>query len=328
MEKKIGILGAGGWGTTIAFLLNKKGHKVTLWEPLKENFDVLSENRENKLFFPGFKISPRIYLTNSLKETLENSEMLIITVRSVFMRRTSEMLKKHYRGQPVLIGTKGLEIKTSKTMSQVLEEKTGKIPYGILSGPTIAREIAEGNPAAAVIASTSNKTARSFQLVISSEILRIYTTKDVNGVQIGGAFKNVIAIGSGIIDGLNLGSNTKASFITRGLTEMTKIGSAMGGKEKTFSGLSGIGDIITTSFSKMSRNHSFGEGIVREGKEKYLERTKMVIEGIPATRAFYTLSRKNNTESPITRAIYRIVYLDKKPEDEIKNLMQRKLKKE
>ena len=171
-------------------------------------------------------------------------------------------------------------------------------------------------------------SVEDFQKILSCDNLRLYTNKDVIGVELGGALKNVIAIGAGIIDGLRLGTNTKASYITRGLREMVRIGKILGGKEETFWGLSGIGDLITTCFSPYSRNRSFGQAIVEVGKEKYLRNTKMVIEGIYTTKSLYTLSKKMNIETPITDAIYRIVFLNKKPTDEIKKLMRRSLKEE
>jgi len=214
-------------------------------------------------------------------------------------------------------------------MSEIWTETvSGNIPSGILSGPTIAKEISRGMPSAAVIATRERRAGIVFQKMLNCDTLRIYTTRDIVGVEIGGSFKNVIAIGSGIIDGLRLGINTKSAYLTRGLEEMIRIGCALGGREKTFRGLSGIGDLITTSFSKYSRNRSFGEAIVETDIEKYLKKNKMVIEGIPTTKAFYNLSKKMDIEIPITSSIYRIIYENARPEDEIKKLMQRKMREE
>jgi glycerol-3-phosphate dehydrogenase (NAD(P)+) len=329
MEEKIGVLGAGGWGITLACLLNRAGVRITLWEPLSENYISLKRDRENKEYFPGVKIPESVVITNSLEEALTNSGAIILVVRSVFFRETVKRIKKIYRGQPVIIGTKGIEIKTGKRMSGILTEILSEdISFGILSGPTIARELAEGRPSAAVVATTEKRLGLTFQEMLSCDILRVYTSDDVIGVETGGAFKNIIAIGSGMIDGLGLGINTKSSYLTRGLNEMINIGRALGGKEKTFRGLSGIGDLITTSFSRYSRNRSFGEGIIKTDKEKYLKNHRMVIEGIPTTKAFYKLSKKMNIELPITASLYRIIYNNVKPEVEIKKLMQRKTKEE
>jgi len=328
MGEKIGILGSGGWGICLSLLLYKKNNEIILWEPIKENYKILIKERENKIYFPEVKIPQNIVITNSIKKALNNSESLIITVRSTFFRKTIEKIEKYYKGQKILIGTKGMEPKERKLFSDVIEEKKIIKKYGFLSGPTIAREIIKGFPAAAVIASNSKNLSLYFQKLLSSEIFRVYITDDIKGVQIGGSFKNVIAIGAGIIDGLGLGINTKASYLTRGLNEIIKIGKKLGGKEKTFRGLSGIGDLITTSFSKYSRNRSFGEGIIKEGKENYLKKAKMVIEGIYSTEAYFKISKELNVELPITSSIYRIIFAESNPFDEIKNLMKRKLKKE
>ncbi|MCM8818136.1 MAG: NAD(P)-dependent glycerol-3-phosphate dehydrogenase [Candidatus Omnitrophica bacterium] len=328
MGKKIGILGSGAWGISLAILLEKLNHKIYLWEPLKENYEILIKKRENVDYFKGVKIPYSVEISNSIKEVVSEVEVLIVVVRSAFFRKTIKLLKNLYKNQPVIIGTKGLEYKTDKRMSEIYEEFLNGDNLAVLSGPTIAKEIAEGYPTAAVIASKNEEIGRFFQKLISCEKFRIYTSKDIIGVEIGGAFKNVIAIGAGIIDGLSLGINTKASYLTRGLNEMIKIGVFLGGEEKTFRGLSGLGDLITTSFSKYSRNRSFGEGIVKIGMEEYLKKTKMVIEGIPTTKAFYTLSKKYGIELPITNSIYRILYKRGNPEKEIKRLMLRELKKE
>ncbi|RKY30862.1 MAG: glycerol-3-phosphate dehydrogenase [Candidatus Omnitrophota bacterium] len=327
MGKKIGILGAGGWGTTLSILLNKKGYEVILWEVFPEYAKILREKRENIYYLPGIKIPSSINITSDIEKVME-SPFLIIAIPSRYFRDIIKKMKNFYKGQPLLIGTKGLEIETGKRMSEIVEEEIGKVPLAIISGPTIAREIAKGFPAAAVVASKDKKIGENFQKILSCDNLRLYTNKDVAGVELGGALKNVIAIGAGIIDGLKLGTNTKASYITRGLKEMVRIGKILGGKEKTFWGLSGMGDLITTCFSPYSRNRSFGQAIVEVGKEEYLRKTKMAIEGIYTTKSIYKISKKMKIETPIIDAIYRIVFLNKEPKDEIKRLMRRRLKEE
>ena len=327
MGKKIGILGAGGWGTTLSILLNKKGYEVILWEVFPEYAKILREKRENIYYLPGIKIPSSINITSDIEKVME-SPFLIIAIPSRYFRDIIKKMKNFYKGQPLLIGTKGLEIETGKRMSEIVEEEIGKVPLAIISGPTIAREIAKGFPAAAVVASKDKKVGENFQKILSCDNLRLYTNKDVAGVELGGALKNVIAIGAGIIDGLKLGTNTKASYITRGLKEMVRIGKILGGKEKTFWGLSGMGDLITTCFSPYSRNRSFRQAIVEVGKEEYLRKTKMAIEGIYTTKSIYKISKKMKIETPIIDAIYRIVFLNKEPKDEIKRLMRRRLKEE
>ncbi|MCM8767811.1 MAG: NAD(P)-dependent glycerol-3-phosphate dehydrogenase [Candidatus Omnitrophica bacterium] len=328
MDKKIGIIGSGGWGIALSIIFNKLKYIVHLWEPLKENYEILVKKRENVNYFKGVKIPKKVIISNSLEEVVNDSEILIIVVRSSFFRTTIENLKNIYKNQYVIIGTKGLEFQTGKRMSEIFSEYIKTDNFVVLSGPTIAREIVKGYPTAAVIASKNFGISEYLQRIISCENFRIYSSTDIIGVEIGGAFKNIVAIGAGIIDGLKLGINTKSSYITRGLNEMIKIGTFLGGEEKTFRGLSGIGDLITTSFSKYSRNRSFGEGIVKVGKEKYLKEAKMVIEGIPTTKAFYELSKKFKIELPITEAIYRIIYENSDLKEEIKKLMLRELKRE
>jgi glycerol-3-phosphate dehydrogenase (NAD(P)+) len=327
MGEKIGIIGAGGWGIALSILLNRL-YEIYMWEPLKKNYEILIKNRENPDYLKGVKIPNSIKISNSIKDIVNEVEILLIVVRSSFFRKTINLIKKFYRNQPILIGTKGLDFKTCKRMSEILKELINTKNFAVISGPTIAKEIVKGYPTAAVIASYNKHIAKYFQKLISCGKFRIYTSDDVIGVEIGGSFKNVIAIGAGIIDGLALGTNTKSSYISRGLNEMIKIGKILGGKEKTFRGLSGLGDLITTSFSKYSRNRSFGEGIIKVGKDKYLKKTKMVIEGIPTTKAFYKLSQKYNVELPITNSIYRIIYKNSDPLDEINKLMLRELKEE
>ena len=328
-KKKISVLGAGGWGITLARLMDKQGHQITLWEPIEENLVILTKQREAIDYFPGFKIPKDIIITGSIKEAILHSDVIIIAVRSAFLRDTAEQIKGLYNSQPILSGTKGLEISTGKSVSEILVSEIGKdTPIGILSGPTIAKEIAQGMPSAAVVASQKKTLSAFFQNILNCETLRIYTSSDVKGVEVGGAFKNIIAIGAGIIDGIGLGINTKSAYLSRGLNEMIEIGCQLGGKEKTFRGLSGIGDLITTSFSVFSRNRSFGEAIITKGKKKYLKDSKMVIEGLFTTKAFFNLSKKMNVELPITESIYKILYEEAKPETEIKKLMMRKLKEE
>ncbi len=329
MGRKIGIMGAGGWGITLATLLSERGNSVILWEPVVSNYLLLKRKRENIDYFPGFKIPAQVIITGSMEETVVDSDFLILVVRSSFFREAVRQLRDLYDGQPTLIGTKGLELPAGKRMSEILVSEIGvDTLFGVLSGPTIAKEVAAGMPSAAVVATTKKSLGLAFQKILSCDTLRVYTSRDVIGVEVAGAFKNVIAIGAGIIDGFGLGVNTKSSYLTRGLNEMMKIGCALGARERTFRGLSGIGDLMTTSFSIYSRNRTFGEAMIKTGKERYLKRSKMVIEGIPATKAFYNLGRKLGIELPITESLYRIIYADRKPQDEITKLMRRKSKEE
>ena len=327
MAKEIAVIGAGGWGTTISLLLVHKGHNVILWEAFPDYAEILKQKRENVEFLPGIKLPDSIAITDSI-QTIASSDLIIIAVPSQHFRETIRKLQPYYKDQPILTATKGLELKQGKTMSTVIQEELGNISFAVLSGPTIACEIVNGSPAAAVIASYDKKTGALFQKILSSGLLRLYTNNDVRGVELAAAFKNVIAIGAGIIDGLKYGTNTKAAYLTRGMREMISVGTMLGGRAATFQGLSGLGDLMTTCFSKHSRNRSFGQSIIESGKDKYIQKTRMVIEGIPAAKSFYRITGKQKIDAPLTRSIYRIVYLNKDPLAEIKTLMNRQLKQE
>ncbi len=328
MGASLGILGAGGWGTCLALLGHRSNHQVNLWEVFPEYAVILQQRRENIYFLPGVKLPSGLRISASLKEVVTESRFLVLAVPSQHFRRTLKKLKTVYRGQPVLIATKGLEGQTGLTMSSVLNEIMGRIPFAVLSGPCIARELAQGFPSAAVVASARPEVARVFQKLLSSHLLRLYTTEDVKGVELGGAIKNVMAIGAGVIDGLQLGVNTKAAYLTRGLKEMVQLGVSLGGQEKTFYGLSGLGDLMTTAFSQHSRNRSFGQALVESSKEAFFQKTRMVVEGFFTVRSLYRLASRKKIEAPITRAVYRLVYLGKNPQAELKILMSRRLKPE
>lgn len=325
--EKIGIIGAGGWGTALSILLGKK-FQIFLWEKFPEYAEVLARTRMNTEYLPGFRIPDRVKITNNMQIVCSNVQTLIIAVPSQYFRDTVRYLKQFYTDQDILIATKGLEPETGMRMSQILQSETAITNFAIISGPTIAYEVASGKPTAAVVASDNENLAKKFQNMFPARIIRLYTTNDVCGVEICGGYKNVIAIGSGIIDALELGDNAKAAYLTRSIEEMKNFGKLFGAKEKTFWGLAGIGDLITTSFSPASRNHCFGKAIARKRKKEFLESTKMVIEGIPASKAIKKISEKNNLETPIASAIYRIVHEDAEVMYEIEKLMTRRLKDE
>jgi glycerol-3-phosphate dehydrogenase (NAD(P)+) len=323
---KIGIIGAGGWGTSLSIILSEK-HKVYLWEKFPDYAEILVKKRENTYFLPGFKIPEEIEITSDLSEVLSFASYIIIAVPSQYFRSVVKEIKNYYKNQPILIATKGLE-ETGLKMSDVFKEILPHACVSILSGPTIGREVAEKKPTAAVVASDNINTAKKFQKILSSKTFRIYTTNDITGVELAGLSKNVIAIGAGIVEGLGLGINTKSAYLARGIEEIKRLGAALGGKEKTFWGLAGLGDLITTSFSPYSRNRSYGEALAKNKSEEFLKNTKMVVEGIRVTKILKQLGEKNNIELPIISSIYRIIYKKTDPWKEIKKLMTRKLKNE
>ncbi|HOJ30490.1 MAG TPA: NAD(P)H-dependent glycerol-3-phosphate dehydrogenase [bacterium] len=324
--EKIGIVGAGGWGTALSIILSDK-FEITLWEKFPAYATVLSDTRENIEFLPGFKIPEHVAITSDI-QTVCNNSFLVIVVPSQYFRETIKNVKPFYKSQKVLIATKGIEPETGMKMSEILYNEIGQCKFAVISGPTIASEVAAGKPTAAVVASGDTEMAREIQCMFSSRILRLYTSDDVCGVEICGGYKNVIAIGSGIIDALELGDNAKASYLTRSIEEMKRFGKMLGAKEKTFLGLAGIGDLITTSFSPSSRNHRFGQAIATGNAQQFLAHTRMVIEGISASKAIIKMAETHNVDIPIASSIYRIVHKNAKPSDEIEKLMTRELKHE
>jgi len=327
----ISILGDGGWGTTLAVLLHQKGFPVSLWGAFPDYIRYLKQKRINSRFLPGIKIPEAIEITSDLREAATNKDLIILAIPAQYLRG---ILKKYknvsFSNAPAYLSViKGIENKSLKRMSEVIQEELGDVKLAVLSGPTIAREVAEGIPTTAVIASNNVKLRKTLQNVFMTERFRIYTNDDVIGVELGGSLKNVIAIACGISDGLGFGTNTKAALLARGLTEISRLGIVMGAKPKTFSGISGLGDLVTTCISPYSRNRFVGEQI---GKGKTLNQIirhmQMVAEGLTTTKSAYALSIKYNVDMPITKEVYRILYKNKSPLKAVKDLMNRDKKGE
>ncbi|MDD2718018.1 MAG: NAD(P)-dependent glycerol-3-phosphate dehydrogenase [Candidatus Wallbacteria bacterium] len=331
----ISVIGSGGFGTTISILLSGKGYHVRLWANFPELAEKLSRERANPDFLPGHHIPENILITNEIGESLENADLVVIAIPSSYFR---QVLKKfcpyisRFDKKLFLSLTKGIEEGTCKLPSEVFREEFGtdlSKNFYCLSGPNLALEIAGGVPTSAVIAGSCQEHLETLQSVISNDKFRIYTNNDQIGVQVGGAFKNVIAIAAGICDGLSFGLNTKSSLITRGLAEIIRLGVEMGALPHTFYGLSGMGDLVATSFSPLSRNRTFGERIGRGEKvEEIIGGTKMVIEGVTNAKSFYELSRKLDVEVPITEKVFEIIYKGSSPVQAVSELMTRKLKVE
>ncbi|MCK4306735.1 NAD(P)-dependent glycerol-3-phosphate dehydrogenase [candidate division WOR-3 bacterium] len=320
---KVSILGAGNWGTTLAIMLSNK-IPVTLWTIEK------IEGRENKKYLPSYKIPPNVNITTDLKETIAGSKLLVFALPSQAMREVTQEVSPE--SHTILLSVaKGIETPTLERMSEILELETGVSPDKIcvLSGPNIAREVVRGIPASCVCASANEDSAKVVQKLFSSPAFRVYTSTDVLGVELGGALKNVIALAAGICDGLGLGVNTKGALLTRGIREITRLGAQMGADPLTFAGLSGIGDLITTSFSKDSRNRQVGEQI-GQGKtlREILNGMVEVAEGVSTTQAAVKLSEKHKVPMPITREVYAILFNGKPPRDGIRDLMTRDPKPE
>jgi glycerol-3-phosphate dehydrogenase (NAD(P)+) len=328
---KISVLGDGGWGTTLAILLSQKGHNVTLWGAFPDYILYLNKNRINKKFLPGIKIPKEIIITPDLKEAVEKKNLIILAMPSQYMRKTLKKVKQFsYSERTIFLSvSKGIEIGTLKRMSEIIYEELGNVKLAVLSGPTIAQEVARGIPTVAVIASFDGKIKKYLQDILMTESFRIYTNNDIIGVELGGSLKNIIAIACGISDGLGFGSNTKAALLCRGLVEISKLGKAMGAKTKTFSGISGLGDLVTTCISPYSRNRSLGEQIAKgKSLKKINSQMQMVAEGLPTTRSAYSLGLKYNIDLPITREVYNVLYKNKSPLKAVNDLMLREKKEE
>lgn len=330
--KKIAILGDGGWGTTLATLLFKKGLQVILWGAVPDYIEFLKVTRENKKFLPGFKIPEEIFLTSDLREALEGPQSVIIAIPSQFLRPVMRRIKELKLARDIGIAisaVKGIENKTFKRPSQIIADEAGLKGVAVLSGPTIAREIANGLPTSCVVASEKEDLAKEAQELIMSERLRIYTSSDIIGVELGGALKNIIAIATGISDGLGLGTNAKSALFTRGLVEMKRLAIALGAKEQTLNGLSGMGDLLTTCISPYSRNRHVGEEIARGRRlDEILKDMEMVAEGVETARAVFELSRRMDIDLPITEQVYRVLFENKNPLSAVTDLMTRQKKAE
>lgn len=329
---RIAILGAGNWGTTMALLLQRAGHDVALWEFDAVQAAAVAETRRNEKFLPGFKLHPGILVTADIAAALMRATVCLLAVPAQTCRSVLRSLAR-LDAEPVIVSlVKGIERQSLARISQICAaELPGFTPerFAVISGPTIAPEVAAGLPTSAVIAATSAATAQRLQSAFSTPEFRLYTTDDVAGVELAGALKNVVALAAGISDGMQLGFNAKGSLLTRGLAEIVRLGSALGGSRPTFSGLSGMGDLVTTCTSPHSRNRTLGEAIGRgEPVAEALERMVMVAEGVWTARAARDLAERHRIEMPITDAVCRILDDGVDPRQAVRDLMQRNLKAE
>ena len=333
MVRSIGVIGAGGWGTALAKLLAEKTTTITLWCHSAECHRTIRENRENRTYLPGIILPDRIRVTRSIEEAVANKEMVFCAVPSHRVRSVMTSAGPFLPPRTKLVcGTKGLEEDTLKTMGEALTEIFGaaeKANHAFLSGPTFALEVAQGLPAAVTVAAYADEIARDIQETLSTDNLRVYTSTDVVGVQMGGVIKNVIAIAAGISDGLGLGYNARAALITRGLAELTRLAVAMGADPMTLAGLPGLGDLVLTCTGELSRNRQVGVQIGRgENVQSISAGMKMVAEGIRNTRSVYFLAKRFGVEMPIVAQMYAVLYEGKRPPDAVRDLMLRSLKPE
>ncbi|MDD4182602.1 MAG: NAD(P)-dependent glycerol-3-phosphate dehydrogenase [Candidatus Omnitrophica bacterium] len=334
MKEKISILGAGSWGTTLAIILSRKSNlEITLWSPFEKEVKKIIKNQENKDFLPSVKIPFNISITSDLKTALSR-HIIIIAVPVEYLRAVLKKIsntKVKLKDKIFISVMKGIEIKSLKRPSEIIKQELNinLKQIVVLSGPTIAKEIAKDIPAVATVASRSHANAKKIQELFKETNLRLYTNSDVAGIETAGALKNVIAIACGISDGLGFGTNTKSALICRGLKEMMRFARALKINEKAFLGISGIGDLCTTCFSVLSRNRYVGEKIGKGAKiSSILENMKMVAEGVTTVKSVYNLSVKYKIDMPITKEIYCMLYKNKAPVQAVKDLMNRPLKVE
>ncbi len=330
---KISVLGAGGWGTTLGILLHYNGHQVTLWEYEKKYVKELIKKRVNSVFLPGVHIPEEIIVTHDINESIQHKNLIVLAVPSQFLRSVVNKISYSEIKNTILVSVaKGIENKHLMTMSQMLKDVQPHLSdeqIGALSGPSHAEEVSRRIPTAVVAASTDHETSKSIQAAFMNSYFRVYSSTDILGVELGGAFKNVIAIGAGIIDGAGFGDNTKAAIMTRGVAEISRLGLAMGARPETFAGLSGMGDLIVTCMSKHSRNRFVGEQIGKGKKLKeVLKSMEMVAEGVETSRSASRLAEKNDVETPITTEVYKILFEDKDPVKATTDLMTRDMKTE
>lgn len=331
MKNKITIVGAGGWGTALAVLLSEKNNEVTLWCLEKETADEIAMNRTNSDFLPKIEIPNNVIPITDLNE-IKYSDIIINTVPTQHIRAVYSKMDFSFKNKIFVNGAKGIEIKTLKRISEILIEVVDLDlnRYVVLSGPSHAEEVALGIPTAVLAASINIELAKEMQTFFSTNTFRVYSSCDIIGCELGGALKNVFSITSGILDGLELGDNSKAALITRGLAEMSRLGIAIGASPLTFSGLSGLGDLIVTCFSRHSRNRKVGE-LIGQGKsldEVLKNNNKMIAEGVSTTESAYQLSKSLNVNMPITEHTYNILFNGVLAKDVTKMLMSRASKNE
>jgi glycerol-3-phosphate dehydrogenase (NAD(P)+) len=321
------VIGDGAMGTLCSLMLAEHGTRVTLWGVFPEHVAALQRDRENRQFLPGCRFPDSIKVVHEPERALEAPQLIVSAVPCQFMRSVWERMAPHVPADaPIVSVAKGIEVDTLKLPTRIITDCVGQVPVACLSGPSIAPEVAARKPATVVAASNHPGVAELVQETFSTPYFRVYTSADLTGVELAGAMKNVIALAAGICDGIDGGCNAKASLVTRGLVEITRLGVAMGARPETFSGLAGVGDLITTCISRVSRNRSGGEKIGRGlPTEEVIASTQSVIEGIPTTRSVLTLARRHEVEMPIVEAVAAVLFEGRSPSDAIHALMTRRL---
>lgn len=327
---RIGIIGAGSWGIALAKLLADNGHKVTVWSIIPEEIQMLNDRHEHVDKLPGVKLPESIDYTTDLKASCTDKDILVLAVPSPYTRSTAHSMREYIAdGQIIVNVAKGIEEKTLYTLSQVIEEEIPQAKVTVLSGPSHAEEVGRGLPTTVVVGAKEQDTAEYLQNVFMNDVFRVYTSSDILGMELGGALKNVVALAAGIADGLGFGDNAKAALITRGITEIGRLGMAMGGKFETFCGLTGIGDLIVTCASMHSRNRRAGI-LIGQGKtyDEAMAEVKMVVEGVYSAKAAMGLSKKYGVDLPIIEQVNLVLFGGKPAKEGLAALMGRDKKDE
>ncbi len=329
----IAVVGAGSWGTALANLLAGKGYPIDLWVYEQEVCRQIAESRENKVFLPGIQLSENLRPSDDLAAVVRGKGLVLVVVPSHVMRDVAGRMAPTLDSEAIVVSaSKGIENETQLTMTGVLKDAADVFSddrLAVLSGPSFAREVAMGVPTVVTVAAKQEQCARRVQRVFATTAFRVYTNEDIIGVELGGAVKNVIAIAAGIVDGLGLGLNTRAALITRGQTEIRRLGLALGANPRTFTGLAGIGDLVLTCTGDLSRNHMVGQKIGQgQSLSDVLADMRMVAEGVKTARSVYNLARRLGVEMPISNAVYRVLHEDLSPKEALYQLMTRDLKHE
>lgn len=327
---KVSVLGAGSWGTALSLLLCKNGHEVTLWSALEDEVRMLCEKREHESKLPGVRLPEDMKITADLEDSLQDPDVAVLAVPSPFTRSTAHRMAPFVKkGQIIVNVAKGVEEHTLMTLSEIISEEIPQADVCVLSGPSHAEEVGKGLPTTCVVSAEKRETAEYLQGIFMSPVFRVYTTPDILGVELGGALKNVIALAAGTADGLGYGDNTKAALITRGIAEISRLGTKMGARAETFYGLSGIGDLIVTCASVHSRNRKAGY-LMGKGytMQEAMDEVKMVVEGVYSARAAKSLAEKYQVEMPIIEEVNKVLFEDKPAANAVRDLMLRDKKVE
>lgn len=333
MMKKIAVLGAGSWGTALSIVLADNGHDVRLWSHRRDQVEEINEKNSNERYLPNITLPKKLIGYEHIEEAVQDADIVLFVVPTSAIREVCAKIKRVVSDHTVFVhASKGIEPNTLKRISEIIEEELPICKQEnivILSGPSHAEEVALRQPTTVTVASKNDSQAKLVQHVFINEVFRVYTSDDVVGVELGGALKNIIALGAGLSDGLGFGDNAKAALITRGLAEITRLGTSMGANPLTFLGLCGVGDLIVTSTSVHSRNWRAGN-LLGKGKtvDEVLSHMGMVVEGIRTTKAAYQLSVEQDVEMPITNGLYSILFEDEDPKEVVEQLMRRERKKE